>query len=89
MFHVWERHMFSGVQKFRGKSKFNIGEDVLGLIRKAAGCNPIPQANGRLQRTFDVGRNIGIDRTTGQQTSIMTVITNKDGTLVTAFPGRP
>ena len=40
-------------------------------------------------RTFDVGRNIGIDRVTGGQTSVMTIVTESDGTLVTAFPGVP
>lgn len=41
----------------------------------------------RYVREVDVGRNIGIDKFTGQPTSIMTVMTNARGDLVTATPG--
>jgi hypothetical protein len=49
----------------------------------------VQQGNGNFARTWDAGRSIGIDRVTGQQTSVMTVITRPNGELVTAFPGRP
>ncbi len=35
------------------------------------------------------GKNIGIDRTTQKQTSIMTIITDKFNNLITTFPGKP
>lgn len=44
---------------------------------------------GSYARTFDVGRNIGLDRDTGQQTSTMTIITKPNNDLKTAFPGQP
>jgi len=86
--HVYERHAVGGPARFAGKSKFNPGEDIVGLIRLGARQPTVRQANGRYLRTFDVGRTIGIDRNTGQSTSIMTIITDGDN-LWTAFPGRP
>src|SRR5262249_42451749 len=87
--HVIERHTLSGIAKFAGKSKFNAGEDVVRLIESATQQRMVQQANGNFARTFDVGRIIGFDRNIGAQTSLMTVITRADGSLVTAFPGRP
>ena len=89
MHHVWERHMYSGVSRYAAKSKFNIGEDVAKLIKQASNVKPVPTYGERLQRTFDAGRSVGIDRTTGNPTNIMTVITKRDGSLVTAHPGAP
>jgi hypothetical protein len=87
----------SHVQKFHvgehalrlNKSVFNAGEDVVGLIRSSTQQPMARQANGNFARTFDVGRNIGIDRATRAQTSTMTVITDAFGDLITAFPGLP
>ena len=87
--HVIERHTHSGIAKYAGKSKFNAGEDVVDLIRSGTQQPMVQQANGNFARTFDMGRSIGVDRTTNQATSVMTVITKPDGTLVTAFPGTP
>jgi len=47
------------------------------------------QSNTNFKRVFDVGRNIGIDKATGGQTSVMTIITDKVGNLVTSYPGFP
>ncbi len=74
---------------YASKSKFNQGEDVIALIKGGTQQPMVRQANGRFARTFDAGRDIGVDRTTGLQTGWMTVITKADGTLVTAFPGLP
>lgn len=46
-------------------------------------------AEGKFQRIVDANRASGVDRATGAPTSIYTVITNKSGGLVTAFPGVP
>jgi RHS repeat-associated protein len=87
--HVIDRHTYSGIPKFANKSKFNVGENVSALISQATHQPMAKQPNGRYVRTFDVGRDIGLDRITGGQTSTMTVVTEPDGTLVTAFPGKP
>ena len=47
----------------------------------------LQESSGSYTRNFDVGRNIGVDRSTGQQTSIMTIITDANNDLQTAFPG--
>lgn len=72
-----------------GKSIFNAGENLARLIRSGTQTPMVRQANGNFSRTFDVGRNIGVDRVTGAQTSTMTVITSPSGNLVTSFPGVP
>ncbi len=87
--HVLERHSFHGVPKYAGKSKFNPGEDIRALIEAGSQQPMVNQASGRRARTFRAGREIGLDRTTGKQTDVMTIITESDGTLVTAFPGEP
>lgn len=87
--HVTERHTVPGLPKWAGKSKFNVGEDVARLIQEGTQQPMVRQGNGNFARTFDTGRIIGVDRTTGQPTSIMTIITRANNELVTAFPGRP
>lgn len=84
-----DRHTYNGIAKSAGKSKFNAGENITELVRSGAQMPGVRQVNGRIARTFDAGRDIDFDRSLGQQTNIMTVITEADGTLVTAFPGRP
>ncbi len=71
------------------KSVFNVGEDVAGLVRGASGVERVAQRGGNFERVVDAGRTIGIDRATGQPTSIYTVITNAADDLVTTFPGLP
>ena len=72
-----------------GKSLFNTGEDVKGLIQAAGSATTRTQAGGNVERIVDAGRSIGVDKATGQQTSVYTVITDRSNNLVTAFPGRP
>jgi hypothetical protein len=72
-----------------GKSIFHGGEDVVSLVKAAEGVVAKQQTGGNFQRIVDAGRSIGIDRATGQPTSIYTVITDKAGHLVTTFPGLP
>ena len=101
MRHVLERHSVDGIPKYPRKnrvkpsgrppyaSKFNRDEDIRALIEAGSQQPMVNQANGRRARTFRAGHEIGLDRTTGKQTDLMTVITESDGTLVTAFPGEP
>jgi hypothetical protein len=86
--HVEARHMVRGAET-AGRSVFNEGEDVLGLILNASGQAAREQAGGNFVRIMDAGRNIGVDRATDEATSIYTVITNNADELITAFPGRP
>ena len=87
MRHVLERHSVDGIPKYA--SKFNRDEDIRALIEAGSQQPMVNQANGRRARTFRAGHEIGLDRATGKQTDLMTVITKSDGTLVTAFPGEP
>ena len=86
--HVLERHIQGGAGAI-GTSIFSHGENIPALIREAAKVVPVQQAGGNFQRIVDAGRAIGIDRATGQPTSIYTVITNAANELITAFPGTP
>jgi len=86
--HIVDRHTVGGSMN-AGKSTFSQGEDISGLIKGAELLAPAKQARGNMQRVFDAGRTIGIDRSTGKQTSVYSVITTESGKLVTAFPGLP
>jgi hypothetical protein len=88
LLHVLARHTVDGA-KNAGKSVFNAGEDVGTLVRNASGVPRVAQAGGNFERIVDAGRTIGVDRATGEPTSVYTVITNAADELVTAFPGRP
>ena len=70
-------------------SSFGAGEDVSALIRQAENVTPVTQANERLDHVVDAGRPIGTDRATNALTNQYTVITEANGTLVTAFPDLP
>jgi hypothetical protein len=86
--HVLARHFPGGVPA-AGKSLFNVGETVPGLVRAAEGVTPVLQRGGNFQRIVDAGRAVGIDRATGAATNLYTVITDAAWKLVTTFPGVP
>lgn len=86
--HISDRHTVGGAMN-AGKSVFDAREDAGALIRNAQLLTPTRQESGNCQRVFDAGRNIGVDRASGRQTSAYTVITTESGKLVTAFPGLP
>jgi RHS repeat-associated protein len=87
--HVIDEHTVGGANTI-GNSVFNQGENITNLIKQGTQQVIEKQSFGyNFQRVFDVGRNIGIDRLTNQQTRIMTIITDKSGNLITAFPGKP
>jgi RHS repeat-associated protein len=86
--HVIDRHTVGG-SATSNKSLFNQGVNVPDLIQQAGLTSPYPQGNGRFERIVDAGRIIGVDRYTGQPTSIYTVITDSSGNLATTFPGVP
>ncbi|HEY6304472.1 MAG TPA: RHS repeat-associated core domain-containing protein [Candidatus Acidoferrum sp.] len=86
--HILERHAPGGART-AGKSLFNAGEDIRGLLQAGENTNPVQQLGGNFQRVIDAGREIGIDRVTGAVTQVYTIITNAAGEVVTAFPGLP
>jgi hypothetical protein len=47
------------------------------------------QNGGNFERIVVAGKIIGIDAMTGRPTTVFTIITNKAGDLITAFPGIP
>jgi len=85
--HVIYRH--GPYSKFDYASKFNNTDDIRTLVHNAEHLPAQLQPNGKYLRIADAGRNIGMDRLTKQQTSIYTVITDKNGKLITTYPGRP
>ncbi len=89
MQHVLERHIINGIPEFAAKSKFITGADLTKLIEQGTQMPMAQQANGYFARVFDAGQIVGIDRASGNATSIVTIITKANGDLVTMFPGRP
>ena len=87
--HVVNGHTAEGVES-AGNSIFNEGENITDLIKSGTQQPIEPQSWGNnFQRVFDVGRNIGTYNVAGQQTTVMTIITDPEGNLVTSFPGFP
>ncbi|WP_315852470.1 hypothetical protein [Yersinia aleksiciae] len=90
--HVVERH-FSGKTN---ASQFSISQQELRAILqdKSSVQTPISRTipsneSPRDERVIDVGKPIGFDKFSGgASTSIMTVLTDKHGNLITATPGR-
>ena len=85
--HVMGKH-FPGATA-EGGSIFAQGEKIADLLQKAESVAPVIQPNGNFQRVVNAGRNVGTDVTTGQPTSIYTVITDAANNLVTMHPGGP
>jgi len=86
---VFQTHLADGPFS-AGKSLFNDNVTITRLIADADSVTPVVQSgSGNLRYIVDAGRVIGIDRATGQATSIYTVVTKSGGDLVTAFPGTP
>ncbi len=73
------------------KSKFTVSaREMVDLIKRSAQVPKTLQSSKRTyQRIVDAGREIGIDAMTGKPTSVFSIITNKAGDLITAFPGVP
>lgn len=92
MEHINDRHLDPSVNA----SQFSISEsDLRNVLQDPKTIStPInremPSADGvRYAREVDVGKTIGTDKyNNGQPTSVMTVLTDKYGNLVTAFPGK-
>jgi hypothetical protein len=87
--HVLKHHTATQSPTPTNKSTFNMGEDLIQLINQAALCPPSKMMRNHLVRIFDAGHAVGIDRSSKQPTSLVTVITRLNGDLVNMFPGLP
>ncbi len=76
---------------FLAKSKFLLSaREMVNLIKRSSQIPKRLQRDGKnFERFVDAGYNIGIDATTGKETSVFTIITNSAGDLITSFPGFP
>jgi hypothetical protein len=87
--HILKHHTGPQQQGRRNKSTFHPKENLVQLIRQAAGHVPVRIQRGKQARVFDAGHDVGIDRRSGVATAIVTVVTLCNGDLVTMFPGSP
>ena len=85
--HILERHYFK-ILRHPNTGKFTISVvEILACIRDAAPETPVPiQGSPNEQRVVDTGRTIGFDQS-AVPTSMLTVITDRGGKIITAFPG--
>jgi len=85
--HIVERHYYK-IPRHVGAAKFTISvPEILDCLRTAFSQPPAP-LEGSLSfiRQVKMGTIIGFDNA-GNNTSIITIITNAGGKIVTAFPG--
>ncbi|HEN3566308.1 TPA: adhesin [Yersinia enterocolitica] len=88
--YAWKKH---GGEWGSNKSHFTVTKDELKTILQSdtvvKTSVQYSKTTGNYMRFVDVGHPIGIDaKSGGVSTSIMTVITDKQGNLVNTFPGR-
>ncbi|UPK72861.1 hypothetical protein [Chitinophaga filiformis] len=85
--HIMERHYFK-IPRHPNVSKFTIPVvEILALLRDA-NIEPVEQVTGTiyLKRVIDTGKIIGHDFNQ-LPTSLLTVLTDSGGRILTAFPG--
>ncbi|WP_085116944.1 VENN motif pre-toxin domain-containing protein, partial [Serratia proteamaculans] len=88
--YAWKKH---GGDWGSNKSHFTVTQDELKtilqsdtVVKTSVQYSP---STGNYIRTVDMGKNIGVDTMNNSTpTSIMTVITDKQGNLVNTFPGK-
>jgi hypothetical protein len=86
MAHILERHYYK-VNRHPQAGKFHIPvTDILEYIRSAYAAEPSPINNScNSCRVLDTGAEIGFDNN-GNPATCITVITDRGGRIVTAFP---
>lgn len=87
MAHILEKHYYK-INRHPGTGKFTIPVTaIVECIRNAAAVPALPQ-NGSLNllRQYNAGEEIGFDKE-GNCTSVISVITDAGGKIITAFPG--
>lgn len=85
--HIVERHYYK-IPRYPNTGKFHLTlADILHYIREAeaAPAHPIP-GSLTLQRVINTNLPIGFDHT-GQPTTLITILTDAGGKIITAFPG--
>lgn len=85
--HILERHYYK-INRYPNAGKFIIPvAAIAGYIRDIASeqVTPVP-GSCNVQRVFDTRQHIGFDQD-GKATSIITVISDGGGKIITAFPG--
>ncbi|MEZ4103837.1 MAG: RHS repeat-associated core domain-containing protein [Candidatus Paceibacterota bacterium] len=88
--HVLNRHTIGGSEFSLGKdSYFNNADEITSLIKSVNGQKGVLQKNGNIVRSVELDRSIGYDAVSGKGTNVVTVVTRKNGDLVTAHPGKP
>lgn len=88
--HIINRHTLGGSEFVAGKtSYFNDGVDIKSLVNKSSKQTGVVNSDGYIERVVNAGKNVGVDRVTGKQTSTYSVITDKKGNVITAHPGKP
>ncbi|EPT3192728.1 VENN motif pre-toxin domain-containing protein, partial [Yersinia enterocolitica] len=88
--YAWKKH---GGEWGANKSHFTMTKDELKTVLQSDTVVKTPvqysPSTGNYIRTVDMGKNIGVDAMNNRTpTSIMTVITDKQGNLVNTFPGK-
>lgn len=84
--HIEDRHTAAG-SNTDDASVFLPDADIPELIREAESAPAEEQENGRFSRVVQGTDTVGYDASTGELTDVYTVITDKNGELITAFPG--
>jgi hypothetical protein len=85
--HIIERHYYK-VPRHIGAAKFTITiPRILELLRTACEQPPTPlPGSSNFFRELHTGADIGFDRS-GNNTPVITIITDPGGKIITAFPG--
>lgn len=85
--HIIERH-YHKIPRHPDTGKFTIAVPaILEALRQAAATEPRPMPGCQnFFREADTGEPIGYDRA-GQPTSVISIITDANGAVLTAFPG--
>lgn len=85
--HIIERHYYK-ISRHPQTGKFHISIiEIFHLVKEAKTAQPLPVPGcSNLQYIYYTSATIGFDRS-GNPCSVITVITNPGGTIITAFPG--
>jgi hypothetical protein len=85
--HILERHYFK-IPRYPNAGKFTIPvTNIVSYIRDACIQTAMPVINSsNLQRILDTKQVIGFDRY-GKPASVITVVSDAGGKIITAFPG--
>ena len=70
-----------------GRSQFFDRVKTDDLISRASSSTPAQNAKGDWVYQVNYGSPVGVDRSTGLPTDFFTLVTNRNGHLVSAYPG--